>query len=582
MPVATIQNAIRLHESGDLAAAESAYRLLLKSQPDHPMAQHYLGMILHQRGRSEEALKLVRKSLAGASDVPDFHCNLAIILRDTGRLEDAVAALCRAIRMKPRYPQALNNLGDALRMLGKTAEARSVLEQSIEITPAPEAINNLALVCVDEKNFAEAAELSRQVLRQHPANSTAQKTLARALRGGGDLPGSIAAWQSAVKQNPKDPEAHVGLADAQRAAGDLQNAIKAYEQASALKPNWPECLTNYSAALFDTAQVDRAIEVGRKAVRLAPKNHEARFNLSLALLCAGEFREGWEFYESRWHCEGFEGTLAPLPQPAWDGSDLNGKTILLRSEQGCGDAIQFARYIPLLAQRGATVVLQCQTELTDLLAGVPGLSRIVSREEDPGPFDVHLPLLSTARRFHTTPQTIPQQIPYLQPDPARVDLWTDRISGLHGLKCGLVWAGNPLHHHDKNRSLPPQILAPLAAAPGVSFVSLQKNSTTLPPLPGILNIAPDLHNFADTAAALSQLDLLITADTSIAHLAGAMALPVWTLIPHAPDWRWMLAQDRTAWYPTMRLFRQSTPGDWPTVLQRVVSELKSTGSRVAA
>jgi hypothetical protein len=321
------------------------------------------------------------------------------------------------------------------------------------------------------------------------------------------------------------------------------------------------------------------MEVGRKAVRIAPKSDEARYNLSLALLCAGQFPLGWEFYESRWKCEGYKGTLPSLKEREWDGSDPSGKTILLRAEQGCGDSIQFARYIPLLAKRGANVVLQCQAELTELLGTVPGLARVVSREQDPRQFDFHLPLVSAAGRFNTTPQSIPAQIPYVFPDPNRVAHWSSRLGDLPGLKCGLVWAGNPMHPNDKNRSLPIESLEALLHVRGVSFVSLQKDASAPS---GIMDISRELHDFADTAAALSQLDLLVSADTSAAHLAGAMGLAVWTLIPFAPDWRWMLKSESTAWYPTMRLFRQPTPGDWTSVIGRVASELNTSTNRAAA
>jgi tetratricopeptide (TPR) repeat protein len=579
VPPPSIDRALRLHESGDLAGAESAYRALLKSRPDDPTAQHYLGMILHQRGKSEEGLHLVRRSLAAAGAVPDFHCNLAVILRDMGRLEDAVAALCRAIRLRPRYPEALNNLGDCLRMLKKPAEARSVLEQSIEISPTPAAVDNLAMVCIDEQKWPEAKQLCEQGLKFDPKNTKAYKNLGRAFRGAGDMTASIESWQTATRIAPRDAEAWFGLGDAQRAAGKLSEALASYEKADAARPNWPELLTNYMATLIDSAQIERAIEIGRKNIRLAPKSDEAKYNLSLALLCAGQYPLGWELYESRWKCEGYVGSLPPLPQPMWDGSDPAGQTILLRAEQGCGDAIQFARYIPLLAKRGAKVVLQCQAELTDLLSTVPGLSHVVSREQDPGEFDYHLPLVSIAYRFGTTPQSIPAPIPYVEADPSRVAKWSSRFSDLQGLKCGLVWAGNPIHPNDKNRSLPTKALDDLLGAPGVTFISLQKD---LAPTAGVQSIARELHDFADTAAALSELDLLITADTSVAHLAGALGLPVWTLIPFAPDWRWMLKSETTPWYPTMRLFRQPQPGDWHSVLRRVASEIVKQTNRAAA
>jgi tetratricopeptide (TPR) repeat protein len=579
MAHASIDRAIRLHETGDLPGAEAAYRALLKSRPDDPTAQHYLGMILHQRGKSEEGLHLVRRSLAAAGAVPDFHCNLAVILRDMGRIDDAIAALCRAIRLRPKYPEALNNLGDCLRMRKNFAEARSVLQQSIDIAPSPAAIDNLAMLCIDEQNWSEAQRLSKQSLHLDPKDGKAYKNFGRSLRSAGDLVGSIAAWETAAQLNPKDAEAWFGLADAQRAAGNLSDALVSYEKSDAARPNRPEMLNNYMATLIDSAKIEQAIEVGRKTLRLAPKSDEAKYNLSLALLCAGQYPQGWELYESRWKCEGYAGTLPPLPRPIWDGADPSGRTILLRAEQGCGDAIQFARYIPLLAKRGAKVILQCQAELVDLLSTVPGVSNVFSRDQDPGDFDYHLPLVSLAHRFGTTPQTIPAPIPYLEADPARVAKWSSRFSDFEGLKCGLVWAGNPIHPNDKNRSLPTNVLNDLIQAPGVTFVSLQKNAT---PPQGIQNIAGELHDFADTAATLSQLDLLIAADTSVAHLAGAMSIPVWTLIPFAPDWRWMLKSETTAWYPTMRLFRQPSPGDWPTVIRRVKSELITRANRVAA
>ncbi len=575
----SIQRAIRLHESGDLAGAESAYLALLKSRPDDPTAQHYLGMILHQRGKSEEGLHLVRRSLAAAGAVPDFHCNLAVILRDMGRPDDAIAALCRAIRLRPKYPEALTNLGDCLRLVGKLDEARQVLGQSIEISPTPGAVDNLAMVCIDEQKWTEAQELCKQSLDLDGQNVTPYKNLGRCLRGGGDIAGSIQAWQQAIRVKPNDAEAWFGLADAQRAAGILSTALNSYEKADSLRPNWLELLNNYLATLIDTAKIDRAIEVGRRAVRAAPASDELRYNFSLALLSAGQFQAGWEFYESRWKCDGYAGSLPPLPQPMWDGRDPGGKTILLRAEQGCGDAIQFARYIPLLAKRGANVILQCQAELTDLLSTVPGIGRVVSRDEEPGEFDFHLPLLSTALRFGTTPQTIPASIPYLYADPGRLAKWSDRLSDLRGFKCGLVWAGNPIHPNDRNRSLPISALGELFKLSGVEFISLQKS---IAPPPGVQSIAEELHDFADTAAALSQLDLLIAADTSAAHLAGALGMPVWTLIPYAPDWRWMHKSETTAWYPSMRLFRQTTPGDWAGVIRRVAAELNARTNRAAA
>ncbi len=268
-----------------------------------------------------------------------------------------------------------------------------------------------------------------------------------------------------------------------------------------------------------------------------------------------------------------------LSEPRWDGQDLHGRTILLLYEQGLGDAIQFVRYAPLVSQRGGRAVIQCQGELVRLLRSNPDLGKVIPLGATPPPFDVQCPLVSLPFVFRTDLRTIPASVPYLHPEPGLIDSWRQQLAlSSAGLNIGLAWAGNPLFREDRTRSIELRQLVPLGAVPGVSFYSFQKSSAadqaiSPPPPMKLTPLGPELHDFADTAAALSLMDLVITTDTSIAHLAGALARPVWVMLQFVPDWRWLLDRNDTPWYPTMRLFRQTSLGDWPDVIDRVAKSL---------
>jgi tetratricopeptide (TPR) repeat protein len=597
--VPSIEKALSLHRSGDLEGARSLYQKILDRRPNDAMARHYLGVIAHQTGRRDEALQWMRQSITAAPGVADFHCNLGVLLRDCGRLDEAAAALRRAIQLRGNYPEALNNLGDVLRQQGKLAEAADALRQSIAVRPSAEALLNLGLILIDQQEYAGAIAALIDCLRHNPKDHIAGKSLATALRLAGRSAEAVEISRVAVAAEPRDADAFFGLGNGLREINDMRGAAAAYQRALELSPDQPDVLEALAATMFDLGEVDAAIQIGGRAVGVRPASAEARYNLSLALLAGGRMEEGWKLYESRWQCPAFGKTLAPLGQPAWDGSDPAGKTILVRAEQGCGDTIQFSRYVPMLAERGAKVILECQAEVKPLLAGLSGGATIIARGEEPPPFDCHLPLLSVPMYFKTTLETIPSDVPYLRADPARVGTWRARLSGIKEFKCGLVWAGSRHHRNDRNRSIPVSALAPLADIKGVKFVSLQVPSADAAqsiepqrsrrpdrlsaisavkadfPISGVLDFGTDLHTFADTAALLMQLDLLISVDTAAVHLAGALGRPVWTLLPYAADWRWMSRTETTPWYPTMRLFRQPARGDWATVIAAAALELKA-------
>jgi len=333
--------------------------------------------------------------------------------------------------------------------------------------------------------------------------------------------------------------------------------------------------------LKDKGLLDEAIAADRQAIAINPNFAEGHFNLGIALLECGDFEQGWPEYEWRQKCSEFNASFRRFSQPLWSGEEFRGRTILLHAEQGLGDTIQFIRYLPMLVRRGGRVLVEVQPALMGLLRQMRGVHQWIPRGEPLPGFDVQCPLLSLPRLFATTVRTIPADVPYLLADPALVESWRQNLStNVPGIKVGLAWAGNPEHKRDAMRSISLDRLAPLASVRGATFISLQKGGSALQsdqPPEGLrlVNFSAELHDFADTAALMANLDVVIAVDTAIAHLAGAMGKPVWTLLPFAPDWRWLVDRKDSPWYPSMRLFRQPRIGDWGTVIGSVAGRLES-------
>jgi hypothetical protein len=329
--------------------------------------------------------------------------------------------------------------------------------------------------------------------------------------------------------------------------------------------------------LHDELKLDDAIASYKQVMEMAPDWALPHYNYSLTLLLLGEFEQGWREHEFRRKAPEIEIFIQDFPKSSWDGSDLNGRTILIHSEQGFGDAIQFARYLPRVAARGGRVIFQCHEELADLFKGIAGAEQVVARGQPLPEFDLHLPLLSLPLIFQTNSlKSIPSQVPYLRADPEISQRWRQRVAPLEGgVKVGLVWSGRV---HPPGRSVELAAFAPLASIPGATFISLQfgeasQQADSPPAGMTIANWSSDLKNFADTAGLIDQTDLLITIDTAAAHLAGAMGKQVWVLVPWMPDWRWLLEGQQTPWYPTMRLYRQPTRGDFATPIERIKTDL---------
>jgi Tfp pilus assembly protein PilF len=444
-----------------------------------------------------------------------------------------------------------------------------------------DALVRAALAQQQAGNFEQAERLYYRALAFAPASAEIHNNLGNVLRGAGRLDGAVVAFQSALALDPALAEAHfnLGLVTLQR--GDAPGAKRCFREAVLQRPSFADAHLNLGFLLEEEGDHAGAVAAYRSAVAADPDLVEAHVNLGMQLLLAGQLAEGWREYEWRLRYPEYGGSGAALAR--WDGSPLEGRSILLDSEQGFGDAIQFLRYAPLVAERGGRVIVRCAPELASLFRGTAGVQEVVSLDAPAPPHDLHCPLPSLPLVFGTRLESIPAQVPYVRADAARAALWQARLAGA-GCKVGLVWSSQSKHRTAPAKSLPLDALAPLAAVPGVRFYSLQKGEAAReaqrPPAGMPLeDLGGELRDFADTAAVMASLDLVISVDTAAAHLAGAMARPAWTLLKHAPDWRWLLAREDCPWYPGMRLFRQKAPGAWDAVVEEAARALRQLAAR---
>jgi len=408
-----------------------------------------------------------------------------------------------------------------------------------------------------------------------PPDAAALNNLGQSLAARGDRTSAIQCFRQAISQDPHDERAYHNLAMILFWEDRLDESIQLFQRALVLKPIDAIGHYNLGTVLMEMNRLDSAIAEFERAATLDPKLANATWNLSWALLKQGRLTEGWRFYEARWHMREWQ-ALRRFPQPLWDGSDLAGKQILLHTEQGFGDAIQMARFVPMVAARGGTVYLDCLPQLRSLFSNIDGASRVIASGESLPPYDVQCPLMSLPGRLGITLESIPQHVPYLSANPSRVEHWGPRIAGDSGkLKVGLAWSGRA---YPVGRSIEPAVLSPLLSISDVKFYGLNvagEDSAVSASLhaANFADLGPVLTDFAETAAVLMNLDLIITIDTAVAHLAGALGRPTWLLLRFAPDWRWMLERADSPWYPTMKLFRQQVRNDWRGPIAQVVGEL---------
>lgn len=426
---------------------------------------------------------------------------------------------------------------------------------------------------------AEAERLYRKVLQQTPDDPYACHQLGLICRDQGDFKRALGLIATTVRRKPDWPEAHSNHGLVLNDLARYEDALASFDRALAIEPNRIAALYNRGNALLGLNRIGEAAVHFERVIELQPEHAGAQLNSAIARLSLGDFRSGWRRYEWRWRTPDRVAGRRHFAEPLWLGdAELDGRTILLHAEQGLGDTIQFARYAPVVAQRGAKVVLEVQPSLKTLMTQLAGISLIVGRGEPLPRFDLQCPLLSLPLALGTELTTIPDRTPYLSASDAGFAKWSARLPLDAGLRVGLAWSGNPDLKNDRNRSIPLQQLSPLWSVPGIQIVSLQRDVRPgdlrlLDRTARIVRLGTEWVDFADTAAVIAMLDLVIAVDTAVAHLAGAVGKPVWLLLPFAADFRWMVDRDDSPWYPTARLFRQIKRGDWSSVIRVVRDEL---------
>ncbi len=613
---------VALGQLGRTAEAVVHFREAVRLQPNAPIHLANLGNALRSLGQLDEAAAQLQQALRLRPQDADALYNLALVAHAQGKNAEEVSHLQAALRLRPDNVELWKSLADAHLHRKQMAEAEAAYRQALRIDPNsrpcrtglgvallgqkrwPEAAehfravlgrltardeaklhvevhNFLGLALAEQGQVTKAVEHFRTALRYQPNCAAVLSNLGLALGKLDQHHEAVAVLTEAVRVQPDFAEAHTNLGLALLQLDRETEALTSLRRAIEVRPDFALGHSNLGNVLMDLGRPDEAWPGFEEALRLEPDNGEYHKQMSRLYLLNGQWQRGWEEYEWRWR--GKDMQPRNFPQPQWQGEPLAGRSILLHVEQGRGDVFQFIRFAPLVQQRGGRVIVESVAELLPLLRGCPGVDQWVETGQPRPAFDVHLPLLSLPRVLGTTIDRVPAQVPYIFPEPDRVAHWRRELEPISGFKVGLVWQGSPVHIKDRMRSLPLRILAPLADVPGVQLLSLQKghgaeqlaDARSWP----ILDLGSRLVDWTDTAAAVLNLDLVISVDTAVAHLAGALARRVWVALAVAPDWRWLRQREDTPWYPTMRLFRQSRRGDWDGVcvrlceaLQRAVSE----------
>ncbi|MCG2586313.1 tetratricopeptide repeat protein [Massilia sp. TS11] len=499
-----------LYEAGRLDEAEAAYRAMLAADPDHARATHMLAVLAFRRGAYAEADALFERAIGLDPGAPNFYSNRANALKELDRMDEALAATEHALKLQPRFAAAHNNRGLVLTAMGRHDAALAAYERAVQIEPG----------------FAEA-------------------------------------WSNRG----------IALQSLELFAA----AVQSYDHALRLKPDYPEAHYNRAIALGEQARPAEAIPGYAQALALRPSYADAAFGKSLALLAVGEYEEGWQLYEARWASKVSGGQKRVFAEPQWLGEDVQGKTVVLHAEQGLGDSIQFCRYAPLLADRGAKVILDVPSPLVQLMRTLDPRVLVTESGVKLPPRDYHSPLLSLPLAFKSTLATLPRPRGYLRAEASKVALWQERLGARTASRIGLVWSGSTAHKSDQWRSLRLKELLRYLP-PGFDYVCLQKevrevDAPVLAAHPEIRVFSELLTDFSETAALVQCMDLVISVDTSVAHLAGALARPVWILVAHRPDWRWLHKRTDSPWYPTAGIIRQPQAHDWPGALRQLQTEL---------
>jgi tetratricopeptide (TPR) repeat protein len=537
----------------------------------------------YRQGRLDDADKICTRVLRAAPDWFDALHLAGLIKLETGKAAAAQVLLAKALKLNPGSAPVLSNLGRTLSALNRDDEAMACLDQALALAPDSfDAINTRGTMLLKRNRAAEAVAAFERVLALEPRFLGGRANLGNALAQLGRFEDALAQYDMLLAAHPSHPETLVNRAGALAGLGRLDEAIAAYDRALASRSDYAKARIGRGAALAALNRHQEALQEYGTVLVADKTNADVQHNAALSLLTLGDYRRGFPKYEARWQRTGMPRRRS-LGKPLWLGEyPLARKTILVQAEQGFGDTIQFARYAPQLARGGAKVVLEAQPELVALLSRVEGVASVAGRGDALPAYDVHCPAGTLPLALHTEVSTIPANVPYLVASDERITHWRERLERLPSPRIAVAWSGSAGHANDRNRSIPFERFAPLLAAGQGSVVSIQRelrdgDADALARLPNVTHVGDALADFDDTAAVMALADLVISVDTSVVHLAGAMGRPVWVLLPFQPDWRWLLDREDSPWYPTARLFRQPKPGDWDSVIARVKGELSCGG-----
>jgi Flp pilus assembly protein TadD len=568
-------------KQGNYASAVTSFRRAAELSPSNAQTHLNLAAALDRTGDSASAIEAYRMAAHLSPSSLRAHTEAARLLQAAGRVTEAIPHLRQVARLKSTDPEARFQLAAALAAAGQANEAIAVYQEVLALKPdSAETYVNLAQVFIDKRDYEQGAAYARQAIAMRPLLAEAHLNLASALSALKRPAEARAAIAECLRLKPELAQAYNNLGNLQADELDFAGAEASYKRALQLNPRNAQAWYNLGLGVLRQGRVAEAIANFEQALLIAPNYAEAHHNRASGLLLLGRFAEGLDEYEWRFGSRDF-----PPFRPRWknwEGGDPAGKSIVLVAEQGLGDTLQFVRYARMLADQGARVIVECSPILHPLLARTPGVTQWIS-PTDPAPAaDGCVPMMSMPHRMQTTLESIPADVPYLFADPERVAAWREEILNSGPVRVGIAWQGNPMAPYDRERSIPLEHFAPLATIPNVRLISLQKGegSEQLAAVArdwNVLDLGDRLDAaggaFMDTAAIMQHLDVVITSDTAIAHVAGALGVPVWVALSKVPDWRWLLEGDECPWYPTMCLFRQQTFGDWPDVFERIRQSL---------
>ncbi|QDT40530.1 lipoprotein NlpI [Gimesia alba] len=579
-----LKTALSHHQSGELDQAETIYQSVLKSDGQNWEAMYYLGTLQLQRGDLDQSITNFLKVTQLQPELPDVHNNLGVAYHAAGKWQESGQSFEQALRINPHYERAYFNLGSLLESRGLFTEAVKCYRKSYDLNRENlETYQKVADVLKLAGDWAEAAAIYRELLEKVPEDFNLAMKLAYVLVLQRQYRDAIQLYESMLETHPEHYQILVSLSYAYESMGNIEAAIQSAERSIQAAPVQPEGYNNLGNALKLKHDVEGACENFKKALSLRPDFAMAEFNLATTYMLNGDLAAGWRGYERR-------ADIGPAPRivfsgPRWQGEPLAGKTIFLWCEQGFGDTFLFVRFAMELKRKGAAkVLLLCQTELAALLRSIPEIDQILIEGDEIPEHDYQSALLSVPLFLETTQETIPVDVPFVVPPVERQQSWHDFLSGYAGKKIGLNWSGNLNFPKDEFRSIPLETFLPLGELPGVQLVSLQQVNglDQIEALQASWNLlqpgaeyGAETGNFTEVAALIQNLDLVITSDTAVAHLAGCLGVPVWILVSQLPEWRWLLDRTDSPWYPTARLFRQTQLGEWEPVIAEVKAALEA-------